>query len=136
MNMSDLMWYLGEVPISKRHSNDLDFETLIVYHVTKPENTESIKRNGIKASSSRQSYDRPKAVYFFADKDDISKENISILGLSSGYKVVRVRIPAKEVIKHMVWDGLFNATFTTSYSAVQYFGDIPTDWIVSYDCEI
>ena len=130
MNMSDLMWYLGEVPLSKRHNDDLDFSSIIVYHVTKPENVAGIKRDGIKAKSSRQSYDRPNAVYFFADKDDITPDNIGILGLSDGYSVIKVRIPAAEVIKRMVWDGLFNATFTASYSAVQFFGDIPTTWII------
>lgn len=134
--LSDLLWYLDNVPLRQRTPKDpqvygLSTNALTVYHITAPENVDSIKANGIKAKSSRQSYDRPNAVYFFAARTDINPANIAILGLADGYRVITVTIPFSAVIEHMVWDGLYNATFTSSYSAVQYLGDIPATWITS-----
>lgn len=145
MNMSDLMWFLSEVPFRARkahleHGHEfgfaIDFKNLIVYHVTKSENIEDIKAHGIKARHSQQSYERPAAVYFFADKNEITQVNLDILGLSKDYKIIRVSIPVENVIESMQWDGLYNVSFETSHTAVQYFGDIPTEWILSYDYKI
>lgn len=132
MKLSDLMWILSEVKPQNRNKCDFDFNNLIVYHITSAENVVSIRENGIQAKSSRQSYDRPNSVYFFADKNEVNQDNAGILGLSENRQVLRVSIPVDYVINNMQWDGLYNVSFET-YSAVQYFGDIPADWIVDFD---
>lgn len=134
-NLSILLDYTDS-PINRRNADDMqvwgiEMDFLTVYHLTAPDNVESIKANGIKAYSSRQSYERPAAVYFFADSRDITPVNIDILGLSNGCRVLTVNIPIAEVIKHMVWDGLYNVSFGESYSAVQYLDDVPAAWIVA-----
>ena len=136
MKLSDLMQYLDTAKFWQRENGDVDFDNLIVYHLTSPANIEDIKNCGIKARSSQQSYDRPAAVYFFAGKEDITQANVEILGLADGYNIIRVKIPAEKVLENMVWDGLYNVSFETSSTAVQYFDDVPAEWIVSYDYKI
>lgn len=133
MLLSDLMWYLDQVPFAQRKLEDVDFATLIVYHVTRSDHVDSIRQHGIRAQRCQQSYERPAAVYCFADRDEITADNLAILGLQSNYKILRVKIPADQVLKHMRWDGLYNVTFGTSRTAVQYLDNIPSSWIVSYD---
>lgn len=129
MKTSELVQYLDQVPTSHRKIAHIDFDSLTVYHLTAPKNVANIKANGIEARSSSQSYDRPPSVYFFADPSDITAENIDILGLANGHKTITVTIPAKDILDNMHWDGLYNVTFGTAYSAIQYFGSIPTEWI-------
>lgn len=131
-NVSELVQYLDQIPPSQRKRSDFPFENLIAYHITKDENMESIRENGILAKSSSQSYDRPNAVYFFLNKNELTQENIDILGFSKGYKILRVKIPVEKVMENMVWDGLYNVSFQTQ-SAVQYYEGIPKEWIISYD---
>lgn len=136
MKMSDLMYFLGEIPMKHRSVEaakefGFDFNKLVVYHVTKSTNLDNIKSNGIQARSSRQSYDRPNSVYFFVDRNEISQEVIDILGLSGDYTIIKVAIPVEDVVSKMKWDGLFNASFSVSSTAVQYMDSIPAEWIIS-----
>jgi len=136
MKMSDLMYFLGEVPVKNRDMESarefgIDFEKLIVYHVTKSANVDSIKALGIQARSSKQSYDRPESVYFFVDQNEINRTTLDILGLDEDYTIIKVAIPVKNVVSKMRWDGLFNVTFKLSYTAVQYMDSIPTAWIIN-----
>lgn len=135
MTMSDLMYFLGEVP--RKHRNiesakqfGIDFSELIVFHVTKRSNLSAIREKGIQARSSKQSYDRPDSVYFFVDRNEINEATLDILGLSNDYVVLKVAIPMKDVISKMQWDGLFNVSFAVSSTAVQYMDSIPAEWII------
>lgn len=133
MKISDLMYTLAEVKPQHRNKAEFDFCKLTVYHITNAANIESIRENGLLARSSRQSYDRPNAVYFFVDKSEVSKANAEILG-AGDFKVLKVTIPVEAVISKMAWDGLYNVSFDT-YSAVQFLDNVPADWIVDYNME-
>lgn len=130
-NGSEIAWILAEVPLTKRQSAQdagiINVPSMTVYHVTDAANVASIKANGIKAQSSRQSYDRPEAVYFFAIESEITADTLAILGITNPV-ILTVNIPASEVLTKMQWDGLYNAAFYTA-SAVQYFGNVPASWI-------
>ena len=128
--VSDLMWYVAEVPMNQRNVSDFDVDGITVFHVTTAENAAAIRKNGFKAQNSRQSYDRPDAVYFFADSSDINAANLSLLGINQDAEVITVRIPISEFANNTKWDGLYNATFNTSYSAIQYLANVPATWIV------
>ena len=133
--LSDLLAYLSDIPVGQREISDFPFQSLVVYHITKSKNIDEISKSGITARSSSQSYDRPSSVYFFADKSELTQENIDILGLHDGYKILRVKIPVESVMKSMIWDGLYNMGFGTR-SAVQYFDSVPKEWIVSWDYKV
>lgn len=130
-NGSEIAWILAEVPLSKRQAASdagvISVDTMTVYHVTDAANVASIKSNGITAKSSRQSYDRPNAVYFFCIEDEIDADAIAILGIANPV-ILTVDVPAKEVLTKMQWDGLYNVGFGTA-SAVQFLGDVPVSWI-------
>lgn len=129
--ISDLMWYVAEVPAAQRNVNDFNVDGITVHHVTTTENAAAIRKNGFKAQNSRQSCDRPDAVYFFADGSDINAANLSLLGINQdNAEIITVRIPISEFVKNTKWDGLYNATFSTSYSAIQYLANVPAAWIV------
>lgn len=135
MKMSDLMYFLGEIPMKHRSVSlakelGIDFQNLVVYHATQSANVDSIKKNGIQARSSRQSYNRPNAVYFFVDGNEITQEVVGILGLSNDYTIIKVAIPVEHVVSKMQWDGLFNVSFGMSSTAVQYMDSIPAEWII------
>jgi hypothetical protein len=137
MKMSDLMYFLGEVPFKNRSMDaakefGIDFEKLIVYHVTKSASVDSINNHGIQARSSKQSYDRPESVYFFVDRNEINRSTLDILGLlDEDCTIIKVAIPVKDVVSKMRWDGLFNATFNVSCTAVQYMDSVPAAWIMN-----
>ena len=133
MKISDLMYTLAEVKPQHRNKTEFDFRGLTVYHITSAANIDSIREKGLQARSSRQSYDRPNAVYFFVDKDEVNKDNANILG-AENCKILKVTIPADAVINKMVWDGLYNVSFGT-YSAVQFLDNVPAEWIVDYSME-
>ena len=130
-NGSEIAWILAEVPLAKRQDAQaagiINVPGMTVYHVTDAANVASIMANGIKAKSSRQSYDRPEAVYFFAIRDEITADTIAILGIETPV-ILTVNVPASEVLTKMQWDGLYNVAFYT-VSAVQYFGNVPASWI-------
>lgn len=102
--------------------NGIDY--VKAYHITSVENAKSLKKNGIKLSYQDN---RPAASYFFLDKDDVAK-NANVLGHPNKYAVATIKIPRSEA-KNMRYDGLFNASFTSSYSAARLFRSIPPGWI-------
>ena len=128
---SDLPWILSEIPLEKRQEAQdagiINVTDLVVYHVTSAEREASIRADGLKARSSRQSYDRPSAVYFFVLRHEIDADAIEILGVDDPV-ILTVDIPAQDVLTKMQWDGLYNVAFYTG-SSVQYFGDVPPEWI-------
>ena len=130
-NGSEVAWILAEVPLAKRQAAQdagvISVSAMTVYHVTDAANVASIKANGIKAKSSRQSYDRPEAVYFFGISDEIDHDVIAILGITTPV-VLTVDVPAQDVLTKMQWDGLYNTGFGTA-SAVQFLADVPANWI-------
>ena len=130
-NSSDLPWMLSEVPLRDRAAaaaaGVISADDLVVYHVTSAGNVEAIRKVGITAKSSQQSYDRPDAVYFFVLRNEINESTLAILGINDPV-VLTVTVPAAEVIAKMRWDGLYNVSFET-VSAVQFMGDVPADWI-------
>jgi hypothetical protein len=132
MKLGDLFWLLDSFSPDERRPEDFNFKNIVVYHVTAPSKVESIRERGLSALPCRQSYVRPDAVYFFADHDEITPEQVDILGLSSGCKIIKVAIPVDKVIKYMYWDGLYNVSFYTT-SAVQYRADVPPEWIISIE---
>jgi hypothetical protein len=102
------------------------------YHITSTDNIDSIKQNGIYSNSSRQSYDRPECVYLFLDHE-IDSDNVKILlGNVDNFAIVTVKFPASEV-KKMRFDGLYNISFDCGYSAIQYFDNVPAEYIVNID---
>jgi hypothetical protein len=126
-NMQRMLQNL-DIPIAKRRPSD--YENVIGFHVTRKNNLKSILELGLTARRSKQSYDRPNAVYLFLEMDEINATNIDILGLANeDLCIVKVNIPAKYVLQYMSWDGLYNVTFGTSRSAVQYLENIPPEWI-------
>jgi len=134
-NLSTILFYIGEVPLSKRDYKGaallgIDVEGMLeMYHITSQDCVVSIKERGLQAYSTPQgSWDRPAAVYFFADREEISDDLIAILGISNPV-ILTVNIPMREVIEKMVWDGIFNVSFGT-HSAVQYRDDIPAEWVI------
>jgi hypothetical protein len=133
MNLSDTLWLVGEVEPSKREDFLIHMGEVIgdirAYHVTSSANATQIKRNGLEARSSRQSYDRPTAVYFFLDRSEINKESKAILlDDPKDAVVIEVTIPRDEFLAKVKYDGLYNASFN-SCSAIQFFGNVPTNWI-------
>jgi hypothetical protein len=112
-----------------KHINDMlvreNVDTVIAYHVTKLNNMEAIKADGIKAS---QCYSRQAAVYMFLDIDDANSNAANITG-SDENAIVAVVIPAS-IAAGLKDDGLYNGTFANSYSASRLEIDtIPTTWI-------
>jgi hypothetical protein len=102
------------------------------YHITSLDSIDSIKQNGIYANSSRQSYDRPECVYLFLDHE-IDSDNIKILlGDVDSFAIVTVKLPAAEV-KKMRFDGLYNISFDCGYGAIQYFDNVPAEYIIGID---
>ena len=130
-NGSEIAWILAEVPLAKRQAAQdagvISVPALTVYHVTDSANVASIKTDGIKAQSSRQSYDRPEAAYFFVIRDEIDGDALAILGIENPV-ILTVNIPAADGLTKMQWDGLYNTAFYTA-SAVQYFDNVPASWI-------
>ena len=134
MKLADILWLISEVPTDKRNgylnhmgSNIGDIKA---YHVTTAANADQIKAQGFKAQSSRQSYDRPAAVYFFLDRDEIDNDNKAILlDDPADAVIIEVTIPRNEFLAKSQWDGLYNASFGTSRSAIQFFDNVPVDWI-------
>lgn len=128
--MNDIMWALGEIPMGHVAREQFIVSDLVAYHVTRAINVDSILASGLRAQTCVQSYERPAAVYLFADRGDITHEVLGILGMDADYVVVEVRIPRQAAIDSLRWDGLFNVSFGLTYSAVQYMGNIPAEWIV------
>ncbi len=123
-SLSDLLWTIDSVPVKYRSwDNDI-----IGYHITKIDNIDAIIKNGLIAYSSKQSYDRPEAVYLFLD-NEIDYNNIPVLlGDVEQYAILTVKIPKYEVTK-LKFDGLYNVSFDFGYSAVMYFDNIPNNYI-------
>ena len=96
------------------------------YHVTRVENMKNIEKNGINLSPQEN---RPDASYFFLDKRDVG-DNANVLGHHGDYATVTIRIPRSEAA-NIKYDGFFNGTFSSSYSAARLYRAIPSDWIVS-----
>lgn len=130
-NGLEIAWILAEVPLGKRQAaqdaGHIVVTDLTVYHVTDAANVADIQDNGIIAYSSRQSYDRPYAVYFFVVRDEIDADTLANLGIANPV-VLTVNIPAADVLTKMQWDGLYNVAFGTA-SAVQFLGNVPAAWI-------
>lgn len=133
MKLSDILWLISEIPAEKRnsylnHMND-NIGDVKAWHITSAPNAPKIREQGIKAQSSRQSYDRPSAVYFFIDKNEVDNESKAILlDDPNDAAIIEVTIPRDEFLSKSRWDGLHNVSFGTR-SAIQFFGDIPSDWI-------
>ena len=130
-NGSEIAWVLAEVPLEKRQAGQkagyFTVPDLTVYHVTDAANVASIRQHGLQARSSRQSYDRPAAVYAFVVRDEIDADTIAILGIKNPV-VLTVDVPSEAVLTKMRWDGLYNVGFYTR-TAVQYLDDVPPEWI-------
>ena len=135
MKLSDILYLIDEVPAEKREGflayTGQQIGDIKAYHVTSAVNAEQIKSQGFKAQSSRQSYDRPAAVYFFLDANEINSENKAILlDNPNDAVVIEVSIPRDEFLSKSKWDGLYNVSFGTSRSAIQFFGNVPASWII------
>jgi hypothetical protein len=133
MNLSDTLWLVGEVEPGKREDYLAHMGEVIgdirAYHVTSSTNATQIKRNGLEARSSRQSYDRPSAAYFFLDRSEIDEESKAILlDDPKDAVVIEVTIPRDEFLAKVKYDGLYNASFN-SYSAIQFLDNVPANWI-------
>lgn len=100
-------------------------DTVVAYHVTKHENAEAIRTNGIKATGC---YERNAATYLFLDYRDVRDNGENITG-GSEFTVFSVAIPA-EIAAKIKDDGLYNGTFITSYSACRLEQDVPAAWII------
>ncbi len=121
-----------DLQLSVRPVSGIEYKSTVAYHVTSASNAEKIKDQGIKAKSSKQSFDRDSAVYFFLERDEINDVNLDILGLANEqYAIIEVVIPADKVEDNMIWDALYNVTFGTSRSAVQYLDNVPANWITA-----
>ncbi len=134
MKLSDVLYLIDNIPTTNREGFLVNTNQTIgdikAYHVTSAANTKQIRSQGLKAQSSRQSYDRPVAVYFFLDRDEINEINKAILlDNPDDAVVIEVVIPRAEFLAKAHWDGLYNASFY-SRSAIQFFGDVPASWIV------
>lgn len=135
MELSDILYLIDEVPAQKREGflsyMGQTIGDIKAYHVTSAANAEQIKAQGFKAQSSRQSYDRPAAVYFFLDASEINNDNKAILlDNPQDAVVIEVVIPRNEFLAKSKWDGLYNTSFDISRSAIQFFGDVPASWII------
>jgi len=135
MNTQDIIWLTSEVPAEKREGAlrhmGMQIGDIKAYHVTSAENAITIRKQGIKAMSSQQSYDRPEATYFFLEKSEINDANKAILLDDPGdAAIIEVIIPRNEFLNKAQWDGLYNVSFGESRSAIQFFGSIPQSWIV------
>jgi hypothetical protein len=102
--------------------NGIDY--VEVYHITNTSSVERLEKEGIRMSSQDN---RPDASYFFLDKSDIAA-NAEILGYPK-YSIVTIRIP-RQYAANIRDDGLFNGTFSSSYSAARLLQPIPADWII------
>lgn len=105
--------------------NGIDY--VEAYHASSIGGAKHIQENGINMSSQEN---RPDATYFFLDKDDVGN-NANNLGLGHGnseYAVVTIRIPVKDAA-NIRDDGLYNGTFSESYSAARLLKSIPASWI-------
>jgi hypothetical protein len=123
-SLSDLLWTIAEVPANKRQWNG----NITAYHITKIENVDGIKTNGLDAVSCYQGYDRREAVYFFLD-GDFSPANVpTLLGEVKEYAVITLSIPANE-IKNMAFDDLYNASFSFAFGAAMIYRNVPANWI-------
>lgn len=100
-------------------------DDVVAYHVTKHTNADAIRVNGIKATDC---YNRNPAVYIFLDRRDVRDNGENITG-EAEFTVFTVRIPA-EVAASIKDDGLYNGTFSTSYSACRLETHIPSSWII------
>ena len=130
MNLSDILWLISEVPANQREHMGIQVDDMKAYHVTTKDNAKNIKENGFKMSSSRQSYDRPEAVYFFLELSEINDDTRKILfDNPADTEIIEVIIPRDEFLQKSKWDGLFNVQFDYR-SAIQFFGDVPKEWII------
>ena len=134
MKLSDILWLISEIPADKREDNlwymGQNIGDIKAYHVTTVENARQIKSQGFKVQSSRQSYDRPDAVYFFLELSEIDDRNKAILlDNPNDAEIIEVTIPRDEFLAKSKWDGLYNTSFGTSRSAIQFFDNVPVDWI-------
>lgn len=131
LDYSELIWTLSEIPPLKRGAYEaaghIHIPDLVCYHVTEAANVPGIRERGIEARSSRQSFERTPAVYFFLDRGEIDADAIAILGIDEPV-VITVNVPAANVRENMVWDGLYNVGFG-AVTAVQYLASVPTEWI-------
>lgn len=100
-------------------------ENVIAYHVTKHDNADAIRANGVKATGC---YDRTPATYLFLDYSDVRDNGENVTGEPT-FTVFTVQIPAK-LAATLKDDGLYNGTFATSYSACRLERDIPASWII------
>jgi hypothetical protein len=135
MEIEKIFWLIEEVPAEKREAtlNHMGWKIgdIKAYHVTTSENAANILKNGFVARSSRQSYDRPAAVYFSMELDEINNANkTTLLDDPSDAEIIEVIIPRNEFLKYARYDGLYNASFGTSRSAMQFFSNVPAEWIV------
>ena len=134
LTFEDLVYMLSEVPAEKREGF-LDhigqkMSGIMAFHVTTKESAAKIRKEGLNARRSKQSYDRPEAVYFFLDPSEINEDNKAILLEDpSNSEIISVAIPKKEFLEKTVWDGLYNVSFNKSRTAIQFAGNVPADWI-------
>ena len=120
------MQSLGFTPkeiLNYLEENNIDY--VYAYHITDKSHVESITENGIRMSSQDG---RPDASYFFLDKNDANAVNADQLGYRN-HEVITIRIPRADAAS-IRDDGLFNGTFTSSYSAARLLREIPRSWIV------
>jgi RNA:NAD 2'-phosphotransferase (TPT1/KptA family) len=101
-----------------------NISTVVAYHVSKPENAESIKSSGIKRTGC---YERQDAVYMFLDYSDVARNGENVTGCTD-FVVFTVEIPA-EIAATLKDDGLYNGTFKCSRSAARLEQNIPVNWI-------
>lgn len=109
---------------------DNAINTVLGYHVTKHENAEAIRSDGIKVTGC---YNRQTATYLFLDYSDVRDNGDNVTGAPS-FTVFTIAIPA-EFAATIKDDGLYNGTFSTSYSAVRLEMSIPTSWIINESIE-
>jgi hypothetical protein len=105
---------------------DSGIDTVLAYHVTKDENVEAIRADGIKATGC---YSRQDSAYIFLDYRDVRDNGENVTGAAE-FTVFTVAIPA-EFAATIKDDGLYNGTFSTSYSASRLEMSIPTSWIIN-----
>jgi hypothetical protein len=113
-------------PISfvREYIKEKKIDAILGYHVSSVENGRKMKTEGINTSYQP---DRPDATYFFLDKQDAYR-NANLLGHHGEYAILTVKIPADEAAE-IEYDGLYNGSFNSSYSAARIRRRIPAEWI-------
>ena len=129
-NTAALLEMIDIVPPKYRQwDNDI-----IGYHLTTTDNADNIRRDGLMAHGSHQSYVRPECVYVFLTQDIDARNVPVLLGDVVQYAIITVKIPKTEIGK-LKFDGLYNVSFDFGYGAAMYFDNIPAAWIENIKIE-